>query len=225
MRDMKKYRYLFAAVLTITIFVLGMLFSNLVDGQRYQSLQNEIQEDNVEMESWQLQMNYLSSDNMASCATLEKGLQDVVSNYNDRLGNLQSYQEESFFRSDDFESMKNLYILSGLRYWMFAEELQNKCDYDVDTVLYFTTQIGEADSCDACGYTGEQLSFLKQKYGEKLLVFTVPTEFEDGMVDMLEAQYNVTEVPTVIVNENRTNKLEGRSSMNDIEKLINATRQ
>lgn len=221
MREVKKYRYLFAAVLTITIFVLGILFSNLVDDQRYSSLQNEIQEDNVEMESWQLQMNYISSDNMASCSTLEKGLQDVVSNYNSRLDNLQNYQEDSFFRSEDFESMKNLYILSGLRYWMFAEELQDKCDYDVDTVLYFTTKIGEAEECEACGYTGEQLSFLKQKYGEELLVFTVPTEFNDGMVDMLEAQYNVTEVPTVIVNENRTNRLEGRASTEDIEQLVN----
>ncbi|WP_414837994.1 hypothetical protein ACK3SF_01180 [Candidatus Nanosalina sp. VS9-1] len=221
MREVQKYRYIFAAVLTITIFTLGVLFSNFVDDTRYNSLQNEIQQDNVELESKQLQLNYIRSGNVDSCQGLEAGLQDIVANYNNRLGNLQDYEENSFFRSDDFESMKNLYVLSGLRYWMFADELQDKCDYNVDTVLYFTTQIGDADECDACGYTGEQLSFLKQKYGDQLLVFTVPTELEDGMIDILERQYNITEVPTVIVNENASNRLEGRVSSDEIEKFVN----
>lgn len=220
MREIKKYRYVFAAVLTILIFTLGVLFSNLMDGARYSSLQKEIQQDNIEIESRQLQLSYLRSDNFETCRGLEAGLQDVVDSYNNRLDNIENYEETSFFRSDDFESMKKLYILSGLRYWMFADELKKQCDYDVDTILYFTTQIGAADNCEACGYTGEQLSLLKQQYGEDLLVFTVPTEFENSFVDILQSQYNVTEIPTVIVNENTNKSLEGRASIEDIENLL-----
>lgn len=217
MRDVKKYRYIFAAVITIVIFTLGMLFSNFVDGQRYSSLRNEIQNDNVELESWQLQLSYLRSEDVDSCGALQSGLQDVVSNYNSRLDDIQNYEKNSFFRENDFESMKNLYVLSGLRYWMFAEELKDNCEYDANTVLYFTTQIGEAKDCDACGYTGEQLSILKQKYGEELLIFTVPTEFDDGFVDMLETRHNVTEIPTIIINDNKTNRLSGSVSSQEIE--------
>ena len=220
MRDVKKYRYIFAAVITIVIFALGMLFSNFVDDQRYSSLRNEIQEDNVELESWQLQLSYLRSEDVESCRALQSGLQDVVSNYNSRLDDIQNYEENSFFRKDDFESMKNLYVLSGLRYWMFAEELKDNCEYDANTVLYFTTQIGEAKDCESCGYTGEQLSILKQKYGEQLLIFTVPTEFDDGFVDMLETRHNVTEIPSVIINDNTSTKLSGSVSSEDIEQVL-----
>jgi len=220
MRDVKKYRYVFAAVITIVIFTLGMLFSNFVDDQRYSSLRNEIQDNNVELESWQLQLNYLRSEDVDSCQALQTGLQDVVSNYNSRLDDIQNYRENSFFREDDFESMKDLYVLSGLRYWLFAEELKDNCEYDANTALYFTTSIGEAEDCDACGYTGEQLSILKRKYGEQLLIFTVPTEFEDGFVDMLQTRHNVTEVPTVVINDNSTTKLSGRVSSQEIEQQL-----
>lgn len=222
MREVKKYRYLFAAGLTVLIFIMGVMFSNMMDDSRYSALQDEIQEDNIALESRQLQLSYLQSDKIESCSGLEAGLEDIVRNYNDRLDNLQNYEERSFFRSDDFESMKNLYVLSGLRYWMFAEELKEQCeDYDVDTVLYFTTQIGDAEDCDACGYTGEQLSFLKHQYGEDLLVFTVPTEFDDGFVEMLKSQYNVTEVPTIIANQDIDKRLEGRASTEEIDELLN----
>ncbi len=222
MREVKKYRYLFAAVLTLLIFMLGVMFSNLMDDKRYSALQEDIQDDNIALESRQLQLSYLQSDNVESCSGLEAGLEDIVRNYNDRLDNLQNYEDRSFFRSDDFESMKNLYVLSGLRYWMFSEELKEQCDdYDVDTVLYFTTQIGDAEDCDACGYTGEQLSLLKHEYGEDLLVFTVPTEFDDGFVDVLKSQYNITEIPTIIANQDEDKRLEGRASTQDIDALLN----
>lgn len=222
MRDIKKFRYFFAAVLTLLIFTMGVMFSNMMDDTRYSALQDEIQEDNIALESRQLQLSYLQSDNIESCRGLEAGLEDIVRNYNERLDNLQTYEERSFFRSDDFESIKNLYVLSGLRYWMFAERLKDQCeDYNVDTVLYFTTQIGDAEDCDACGYTGEQLSFLKHQYGEDLLVFTVPTQFDDGFVEMLQSQYDVTEIPTVIANQDTEKRLEGRASMEEIDDLLN----
>lgn len=220
MREVRKYRYLFAAVLTIVIFVMGILFSNFMDGARYSSLKTEIQDNNVQLESRQLQLNYLQSDNVESCRALEAGLKDIVSGYNKRLGNIQGYSERSFFNAEEFETMKHSYILSGLRYWMFAQELRQKCDYSDNTVLFFTSQIGDASDCEECGKMGEQLSLLKRKYGDSLLVFNIPTDMEDGMVDMLEGQYNVTEVPTIIVNGNQSKRIEGLKSRREVEKYL-----
>ena len=220
MREVQKYRYLFAAVLTIVIFVLGILFSNFVDGARTNSLRTEIQQNNVELESRQLQLNYLQSDNVESCSALEAGLKDIVSGYNERLGNLQGYSQQSFFNQQEFDVMKQSFILSGVRYWMFAQELRHKCDYNDNTALFFTSEIGDQGECADCGKMGEQLSLLKKKYGDRLLVFTVPTEMEDGMIDMLEGQYNVTEIPTVVINGNKTKKIEGFKSRKIIERNL-----
>lgn len=220
MREVRKYRYFFAAVLTVIIFLLGVLFSNFVDDTRYSSLKNDINQDNVELESRQLQLNYLQSDNVKSCGALEAGLRDIVQGYNNRLSNLQNYQKRSFFKQEEFGTMKHSYILSGIRYWMFAQELRQKCDYNADTVLFFTKGIGNDQNCPDCGSMGEQLTILKRKYGESLLVFTVPTNIEDGMVDMLEGQYNITERPTIIINGNESQKIEGLRSRNYVERQL-----
>lgn len=220
MREVRKYRYFFAAVLTVIIFLLGVFFSNFVDDTRYSSLRNEINQDNVELESRQLQLNYLQSDNVKSCGALKAGLRDIVQGYNNRLSNLQNYQERSFFKQEEFGTMKQSYILSGIRYWMFAQELRQECDYNADTVLFFTEGIGDNQDCPDCGSMGEKLTILKRKYGESLLVFTVPTNIEDGMVDMLEGQYNITERPTIIINGNESQKIEGLRSRNYLERQL-----
>jgi hypothetical protein len=219
MREVKKYRYFFAAVLTIVIFVMGMLFSNFVDQQRYDSLMTEVNQNNVELESQQLQLSYLRSDNVESCRALQAGLRDIVSSYNQRLGNIQAYRDNSFFNVREFELMKESYILSGIRYWMFAQELRQKCDYRANTVLFFTSELGD-ENCEECGRMGEQLSLLKRKYGDNLLVFTVPLEMDDGMVEVLAGQYNVTGRPTTVINGNSSKKIEGFKSRRRIEEYL-----
>lgn len=223
MREVRKYRYFFAAALTIVIFMLGVLFSNFMDDTRYNSLKNDINQDNVELESRQLQLNYLRSDNVKSCGALEAGLRDIVSGYNNRLSNLQNYQERSFFKEQEFKSMKHSYILSGIRYYLFAQELRGECDYNADTALFFTEGVGDNDNCEECGQMGEQLTILKRQYGEDLLVFTVPIEMDDGMVNMLVGQFNVTEKPTVIINGNESKKIEGFKSRKVIERELTVT--
>ncbi|MFB6241468.1 MAG: hypothetical protein ABEJ36_01535 [Candidatus Nanosalina sp.] len=220
MREIKKYRYFFAAVLTVAIFVLGILMSSFVDQARYDSLRTQIRENNVELESRQLQLNYLQSDNIDSCRAMKAGLQDIVSGYNKRLSNLQNYAENSMFNREEFRVLKHSYILSGIRYWMFAQELRQRCGYKANTVLFFTSSMGNNGGCSECGRMGEQLSLLKSRYEERLLVFTVPVKLNDGMIDMLESQYNVTEIPTVVINSNKSKRIEGFESRRKIEEYL-----
>jgi thioredoxin-like negative regulator of GroEL len=87
-------------------------------------------------------------------------------------------------------------------------------------VLFFTTRIGNADDCDECGRMGEQLSLLKQEYNEDLLIFTVPTDMEDGLIEMLEGQFNITDIPTAVINGNKSKTVEGFKSRDQIRKHL-----
>lgn len=223
MREIQKYRYILAAVLTLTVFVMGVLFSNLMDDRRYQSLQNEIQENNIEMESRQIQLSYLKSADVQSCDALEAGLTDIIEGYNGRLEKVQRYQESSFFKKDRFRAVKREYILSGVRYWMYAQELRDKCDYNSNTVLFFTQDIFGNSECPECNRMGKELIYLKKKYGGKFLLFTMPTTLDDGAVNMLEQQYNVTETPTVILNGEE--KIVGYNSSREIEQELEVENQ
>lgn len=217
MRNVQKYRYGAALAITLMVFVMGVMFSNLVDQTRSSSLENDIQKDLTDLESNQLQLSYLRSGNVKSCGTLRVALTNIVRGYNQRLGSVQKYQKDSYFSSGDFKNLKRKYILSGIRYWTFAEEIRERCEYNQDTVLFFTTTL-EKDDCPACEKTGNQLSLLKKKYGNDLLIFSIPTRMDDGMVEVLMNQYNVTDTPKIVINGNKT--LEGYQTRQEIEKHL-----
>lgn len=221
MRDIKKYRYMFAALLTVLVFGLGMLFSNFMDTQRSDRLQSEMNEDIIQLQSQNLQLTYLKSNQVKSCSAMEEGLTNMIKDYNERLNKVQEYQKNSIANSARFGQIKRQYIISGLRYWMFVGELKEECSYNPNTVLFFTESL-EASNCEDCKRQGQQLELLKQKYREDLLIFSVPTSMDDGMVNVLEQQYNVSSPPAVVVN--RDTVLQGYNSRFTIEEdLVNET--
>jgi hypothetical protein len=213
MREISKYRYLLAGFFTLVIFVTGALTSNMIDDYRSNKLQTELQEDLTEVESNQLQLTYLQSNNL-SCDTMETGLKSMVRGYNDRLGKIQTFRDRSLIKSERFSNLRRRYIISGIRYWMFAQEMKEKCDYSPNTALFFTESL-ENETCEACARQGRQLSLLKKKYDGEFLVFSVPTTLDDGMVDILEDKYNVTDVPVTVVNGDAV--LRGSKSRNEVE--------
>ncbi|MFB6191444.1 MAG: hypothetical protein ABEJ64_03365 [Candidatus Nanohaloarchaea archaeon] len=221
MREIQRYRYLVAALLTVIMFTMGVLVSNFVDDARTSSLQSEIQQDLVEIESKQLQLTYLKSGEVQSCDVLKAGLNNIVSGYNRRLGNLQQYKEESVLQEQRFKTIRDRYILSGIRYWMFAQDLRQRCDYSPDTVLFFANSLDQNDS-EQNQRQARQLTLLKKERRSQILIFTIPRNMEDGMVKILERQYNVTESPTLVLNGEE--KLVGYHSRSEIrEHLDNRT--
>ncbi|MFB6213085.1 MAG: hypothetical protein ABEJ07_00770 [Candidatus Nanohaloarchaea archaeon] len=221
MREIQRYRYLVAALLTVIMFTMGVLVSNFVDDARTSSLHSEIQQDLVEIESKQLQLTYLKSGEVQSCDVLKAGLNNIVSGYNRRLGNLQQYKEESVLQEQRFKTIRDRYILSGIRYWMFAQDLRQRCDYSPDTVLFFANSLDQNDS-EQNQRQARQLTLLKKERRSQILIFTIPRNMEDGMVKILERQYNVTESPTLVLNGEE--KLVGYHSRSEIrEHLDNRT--
>ncbi len=216
MRDIQKYRYVAAGILTLVIFMLGVFLSNFVDAERSSQLQNSLSEDIASMESRQLQLSYLESGEIQRCDALEAGLKNIVSSYNKRLGRVQNYQEDSFFKADRFRVLKQRYIISGIRYWIFTQELREKCSFDKPTALFFTSDID--DPCPECKRLGEQLTLLKRETGGDLLVFSVPLEMDDGMIELLATQYNVTRPPAVVINGQK--KFEGYHHRSDIRPFL-----
>lgn len=214
-REIKKYRYLFAAIFTVLIFSTGILFSNLMDDYRSSALEQEVRQDVTDLESQQLQLNYL--ERQEDCQVLEAGLNEVLRGYNDRLDRVENYEDNSLFKSDRFEDIRHQYVLAGIRYWTFSQEIREKCDdYDPNTILYFKT---ETEPCPQCESAGDELTRLKNTYGSQVLIFVVHTDLDDSMVRILEQEYEIETEPTVVINEET--KIEGEITRETIEEEMN----
>lgn len=203
--------------MTALVFTLGILFSTVIDTERATVLEEELNENLVEIESRNLQLSYLKSSEVTSCDALKEGLQNILADYNKRLERVKAFKEKSILKKDRFQSINRKYVISGVRYWMFANDLKSRCEFEADTVLFFTRSI-EAEACPDCRRQGEQLSLLKKEYGEQILIFSIPVDVDDGMVDILEKQYNVTELPSLVLNSNRTMK--GYHSRKEISEAL-----
>lgn len=198
MSEIKKYRYVAAIVLTLLVFSLGVLASNLADDKRQSDLQNRLQDDTTDIQSKQLLMRYLEGKD--SCELRQEGLTQIIEGYNNRLERVQSYEQQSFFQEEQFRSIRRSYVLSGIEYWMFAENTDAECQsYNTNTVLFFTSE-----NCDKCDQQGTTLSDIKRIYGDDVLIFSIYTDLDDSMINLLEEQYNVTGTPALVVNENVT---------------------
>lgn len=198
MSEIKKYRYIAAIALTLLVFSLGVLASNLADDKRQADLQNRLQDDTTDIQSKQLLMRYLEGKD--SCDLRQEGLTQIIEGYNNRLERVQSYEEQSFFQEEQFRSIRRSYVLSGIEYWMFAEETDDECqNYNTNTILFFTNE-----SCEECEKQGAALSDIKRIYGEDVLIFSVYTDLDDSMINLLEEQYDINDTPSLVINENVT---------------------
>jgi len=217
MREIRKYRYFVAGFLTLVIFMTGVLVSNLADDYRSEELRSELENDLTQLESNSLQLSYMRSEDL-SCETMNTGLRSIIRGYNNRLSHLQSFQDRSLLKSERFGIIKERYIVSGLRYWMFAEEMREECENASHTVLFFTSDL-KAEECEDCASVGRQLSLIKKKYDGDVAIFSVPVNMDNGLVEVFETQYNVTDVPVVVVNDDEI--LRGYSSRQRIEQAMN----
>lgn len=198
MSEIKKYRYVAAIILTLLVFSLGVLASNLADDKRQSDLQTQLQDDTTDIQSKQLLMRYLEGED--SCELRQEGLTQIIEGYNNRLERVQSYEEQSFFQESQFRSIRRSYVLSGIEYWMFAEETDAECQsYSTNTILFFTS-----DNCEKCDEQGQKLSDIKRIYGEDVLIFSIYTDLDDSMINLLTEQYNISQTPALVVNENVT---------------------
>jgi hypothetical protein len=199
--EIKKYRYGAAIGLTMLIFLLGVFASNLADDKRQSDLQDTLRDDSTDIQSKQILMRYLEGEE--SCELRQEGLNQIVEGYNNRLERVQSYEEKSFFQETEFRSLRRSYVLSGIEYWMFAEETDERCDsYNTNTILFFTEE-----QCELCDKQGETLSDIKRLYGDEVLVFSVYTDLDDSMINLLREQYDISKPPALVINQNKT--LEG----------------
>lgn len=196
-----KRRYLVALVLTTMIFLLGLLVGYGITGVRLTRVQEHEKDLRLSYDSVQLQTLYISSLlRNQNCALLTKALDSNIHSIQKTADNLENYIKDSQLQREDYNSLKREYILEELRYWLLAQQFKDICNKDVVLVLYFFSSSPEK-SCNDCGPQGTILSYLKNKFQEKLLVFSIDADFDqEPMIPTLLADYNVTRTPSVVVD-------------------------
>jgi hypothetical protein len=215
-RELNKKRYLIAGILTAFIFLLGLMLGMVVEGQRVGYIDKVNRIEKLDYSSLQIQYAYIEQlSREENCEAVSKTFENSVKSLIETSERLESYEKNANINKQEFGFLKREYMLAQLNYWLLAQRTKKICDRDIVTVLYFYSTDKECPRCEEQAFI---LTYLKQKFGNKLLIFSLDSTYTDEpMIEMLKQQYDMHEYPTLII-ENR--KIEGFASKSEILSII-----
>jgi hypothetical protein len=204
--------YALAAVITLVVFTLGTIVGYVISNEKYNTI-------TTDMESFQLQQKDIETEfqlantlGSNSCGTLKYEIEKMA-NQSDSLGQRLSYYNNEILRNPEFVSLKKNYMINLVQFWSYWEQYKKNCNSTVNTVLYFYS-INNCASCQAQGYV---LSFLKTRYPNDIMVFSLDKDEDLYTINLLKSVYNVTSSPTMVIN----NKIyEGLFDTNQLKELM-----
>lgn len=205
-RAISTEKYIIAAIITVGIFLLGLLLGLVIEGKRVAYIEDVGKEQNLEYNSLQLQyafMDQLSKEE--NCDAVSKTFEDNIKKLETARNRLEEFDENAKLNKKEFELLKREYALAQVRYWLLARRTIEVCKKEISTILYFFSDEKECHDCDKQAFV---LTYLKKLFKDKLLIFSFDSKQEDEpLIAILKHTYNITEFPSLVIEGNRISGL------------------
>lgn len=196
-RRISKEKYIIAFVFAAFVFVIGVLVGNALTKERVDYLKDLANKQQLDYKSLELQSLYISSFEMRneSCLAFRKILETSL----DDVAKAQSKVEMYMRQKSDirYEDIKRDYSMAQIRYLLLDKKVREICKFDTASLLYFYSD----KACPDCDPQGTILTYLKEKMGDRLLIFSLDIDFkQEPLIDLFAVKYNITKVPSLIIN-------------------------
>ncbi|MBM3303753.1 MAG: conjugal transfer protein TraF [Candidatus Aenigmarchaeota archaeon] len=186
-----------AFVISGLIFAAGMFVGYGLNTEKLASIESNLNSINKDVQSFQSQFLFLDMfGEKASCPMLESTLNRISENSYDLGNRLSAYGAEGEIKDEATYRERKLEYSSMLTgYWLLAEKLKSACNMSFNTILYFYS-----GPCPGCEDQAFILTYMKNKYGDRVLVFALDADIKEPSVEALREYYNITEYPSLVIN-------------------------
>lgn len=200
MREIRKRRYVLAGILTAMVFVLGLLLGLVIEGKRVELVQDASEEAKVAISSLQLQYAFIDQlSQVGNCADFMNAFGKNVENLETARIKLSNYQDQATVNRREFELLYRNYITSQVQYLLLSMKAKKLCSSDIVNVQYFFSE-----DCKSCDDQSFVLTFLKQKFGQRLFIFGFDASFrKEPLLNLMVSTYNVTGFPTLVIENTK----------------------
>ena len=212
MRSLSRDKYIIAGGITLGIFLLGLFLGLAIEGKRVNYIESGSRKQNLDFSSLQLQYAFIDQlSQEKNCQAVQKTFEQNINNLESTRIRLENFDRDATLNKNEFEILKNEYILAQIRYWLLAERTKKLCGADIVNILYFFSDERECPDCEKQAFV---LTYLKKKFKDKLLIFSFDSKFEsEPMVPLLKKTYNVTTYPTVVIDGKPEAKFQDKDSI------------
>ena len=208
-REVNRSRHLAAFFITAIIFALGLMIGLTLTNERVKVSENFARAQKADYDSLQLQYLYLQK---GSCPVLEKTLEQNIEDLEAQRARLEEYVKDS--NAEEFKLVEREYTLSEIRYWLLAKQSKIDCGSDAVSILYFYSDV--EGQCEDCSAQGTILSFLKEQFKDRLLIFSIDINVDDPMLSILKKTKNINNLPALVIEEDSYSDLLEQDELKNI---------
>jgi len=194
---MKNKRHLKSLFLTAVIFLIGLLLISFVNQYKFSLIETKIKTsgDLITTAMFELSLLDLIESNL-SCTHMLETSKKALNELEILSSMLNSYE---FQKTQKYIYKEEEYITDLIKNWILHEKLKKTCNLNYTTVLFFYNK-----TCDECSWQGFYLGYFKEKNKDNLMIFAVPTDRNTKIVEFLFLEYNISSVPSVIINRDKS---------------------
>ncbi len=193
-----------AATITATVVLLGLLMGYWMENRRVSSISKEIEDLSIQNNDALLQMAYFETFQTKEnfCESVVPTTIDLLRNAIDKGMKLERYETINRL-APGYILEKKKYATILLRLWFNVIQLREICDENYSTIIYLYNH----DPINGAEKTRQDIQSralleLEHVCGkEKILLFALPSDLELTTITLLKKQYNITQVPSIIINE------------------------
>ena len=201
--------YLTALVIAIIIFISGVVTGLFLLEFRNSRIEKDVKQLNIKAFDMSLQL--LMLEKFRNCRTFNEALNAILEDMGEIESKLAEIENSNGLNKYEFKELRENYQLLSLKYLLILKSFP-ECIRNRTVIIYFYT-----DNCNSCENEGIILTHIKKKYGNSILVFPFDHSLNLSSIRMLESQYDVSQFPTLIINERKY----GYLSKPELEAVIN----
>ena len=196
--------YFRAGVITLLIFLAGLLFGVWLDNFRLAEIRQSFSQIEIETADASLLSQYFKTLGKDACA---QALQQNL-DFNHRIYQDGQRIEKAIAASGltpELELEQKRYVLLQTTFWFNSLELKKQCNFNYSTVVYLFAQkdLPATEQVTNKLQSGILLD-LKEKCGNKIMLVPLEADLNLAIVQAIMKQYNVQKLPAIIINTNQT---------------------
>ncbi len=205
-----------AGLLTGLILGSWLLFSYSFEGQRNAQLMSEIDSVISQESAVQSYLNYLSDTNNTGrfCTVLSEHIQSQNKQLFSLLQLLDAAKKNSL--DNQYTLMRKRFQSANAQLYFYLLQYQENCP-DVEAlqqpILYFFSDI---ETCANCATQASILDELGKTCSKTIQIFAFPYEGGIEPLDLLVKDFNITRVPTLVINGKKYEGIQAPSTLNKL---------
>lgn len=214
----KKRVFWEALLLTLVVFVLGMLVGTAFESSKMEKVNQYYIQSEISLIDI-LALNYLAGTQESNCTILVESNLALADRVYEEAYLLEKY-EESGKLSEALKLAHQKYDILRTFLWINQMKISEKCKGQIDTVVYLYEFEPEDLVKRATQEVWSKILFdLKQEKGNEVILIPIAVNNKLASLDALIYKLNITNSPVVIINEKEI--ITELSSVEDLKKYIN----